>query len=299
MGFVSNINKFNYPLEENIMKINYNFWTVKFIAIFSLGSLGIIAPLKPTWAGQTNQSNFTGSLTYHFFTDVNFEVQLTGGLNRSVEVSAMIKKLLKLGLDVDIDYKIDANGKVTGTYKVKGDTKVDDFEAPTQLLLNQIMKDAMDAIKANLGIINKINGMTLRRKLENLFALLPGNSSTNITINKKAILSNKTSFTKQEFDTLIDILDQQVQEFNIDLNSLFLENGLNPKAISQTKSSVKKLQESLQALTKMVNTIPNDSNLELINAKKETLNSVSDMISVLELTSRIMQETYTAVGTLE
>ena len=273
------------------MKINYKFLSIKFIAIFSLGSLGIIAPLKPALA----QSDFTGYVIFSY-TIID---------SPSAADWAFYYILLDAWARGERrDEPLPPTGRIL-QIRTNRQTSTQTSQDRASLL------STLEALKSNLiNLINAIlNGwqgsnpdakfqspprvdiiINMERNIqwngEKSLVLTP--SANLSSVGYLAIANNNDSVTQESTSKVLQNIENNSQELQnnlTDLISLIENNGSNLSILNRTSNSIKKLNESLSELLKLSQKLSKENKgsltTEQLLAQREMLNSTEKLIEYL------------------
>ncbi len=247
------------------MKINYKFSSIKFIAIFSLGSLGIIAFLKPAWATPTNQSDFTGFVNFHF-NDLSIPV-----------------------------YTIDPEtGEKSPTVVGGGKSRSQDVHGKTLGEVKAAVQNLIAKLSA-LGAVIEGSGFGPSSLIPLSQSLIASKELNNLVSSS----SLSPSINVQKLTDAIDNVSKNTEEFSQLITPLFSLEGLQLDQINPINFSVKRTKESLLVLLEELNSIPANQPDKFLIAKKEMLNSINDLTSILSDVSEITKAYNKAISESE
>lgn len=275
------------------MKINYKFLSIKFIAIFSLGSLGIIAPLKLAWAEQTSQSTFSGYVTYSTNPIILRVVMNLGKLTPISKKDFLDYLNMKVAEGYSIESlefvnRRDSNGKIitTGmaTLKKPGETVTEDYTEKTMAALNAALIDAMQRIRSTIKNLKSLTS-GYSSLTDNVSSLLMA-ARDNIYLNASSPTKSKYNFEKIE--VALNDTEQKLEQLNQVINSLFSSEGYDLNQINFFNQSIQDLRKSLLVLLDESNSIPDNDSKEIIANKKLIIDSINDITSILELVSEVV-----------
>lgn len=103
----------------------------------------------------------------------------------------------------------------------------------------------------------------------------------------------------KRFEDAVNSVEANTEEFRRVIEPLFSPEGLQLEQINPINVSVKRTKESLLVLLEELNSIPNNSPDKVLIAKKEMLNSINDLTSILSDVSEITKAYNKAISESE
>jgi hypothetical protein len=103
----------------------------------------------------------------------------------------------------------------------------------------------------------------------------------------------------KRFEDAVNTVETNTEELRRAIEPLFSPEGLQLNQINTINVSVKRTKESLLVLLEELNSIPDNQPKEVLIAKKEMLNSINDLTSILSDVSEITKAYNKAISKSE